>query len=42
MQDDKIVGQVNKVNAEFYHAFETLSIGMMCCVERHVKVTFYL
>jgi hypothetical protein len=28
-EDNEIVGEVNKVNAEFYHAFESLSIEMM-------------
>jgi hypothetical protein len=28
-EDDEIVGEVNKSNAEFYHAFESLSIEAM-------------
>ena len=28
-EDDEIVGEVIKVNSEFYHAFESLSIEMM-------------
>jgi hypothetical protein len=36
-EDDETVGEeVNKVNAEFYHAFESLSIEMM----RHKNNTF--
>src|SRR5919205_2166987 len=36
MQGDKIVREVNKVNNEFYHAFENLSIEMMERVWKHV------
>jgi ketosteroid isomerase-like protein len=28
-EDEEIIEEVNKVNAEFYHAFESLSIEMM-------------
>ena len=28
-EDDEIVGEVNKVNTKFYHAFESLSVEMM-------------
>jgi ketosteroid isomerase-like protein len=35
-EDDDIVGEeVNKVNAEFYHAFESLSIEMMDKLWKH-------
>jgi ketosteroid isomerase-like protein len=35
MQDNGIVEEVNKVNAEFYHAFESLSIEMMDRLWKH-------
>jgi hypothetical protein len=35
MQGDKIVREVNKVNNEFYHAFENLSIEMMDKLWKH-------
>ena len=35
MQSDKIVREVNKVNNEFYHAFENLSIEMMDKLWKH-------
>jgi SnoaL-like domain len=34
-ENDGIVGEVNKVNAEFYHAFESLSIEMMDKLWKH-------
>jgi ketosteroid isomerase-like protein len=34
-EDDEIVREVNKVNAEFYHAFESLSIEMMDKLWKH-------
>jgi ketosteroid isomerase-like protein len=33
--DDDIIGELNKVNAEFYHAFESLSIDMMDKLWKH-------
>jgi ketosteroid isomerase-like protein len=35
MQDNGIVEEVNKVNTEFYHAFESLSIEMMDRLWKH-------
>ena len=35
MQDDEIVDEVNKVNTEFYHAFESLSVEMMDRLWKH-------
>jgi ketosteroid isomerase-like protein len=35
MQYDEVVDEVNKVNAEFYHAFESLSIEMMDKLWKH-------
>jgi len=35
MQDDEIVEEVNKVNSEFYHAFESLSLEMMDRLWKH-------
>jgi ketosteroid isomerase-like protein len=34
-EDDEIVGEVIKVNSEFYHAFESLSIEMMDKLWKH-------
>jgi ketosteroid isomerase-like protein len=34
-EDDEIVGEVNKSNAEFYHAFESLSIEAMDKLWKH-------
>ena len=34
-EDDEIVREVNKVNSEFYHAFERLSIEMMDKLWKH-------
>jgi ketosteroid isomerase-like protein len=34
-EDDEIVGEVNKVNSEFYHAFESLSIETMDKLWKH-------
>ena len=34
-EDDEIVGEVNKANAEFYNAFESLSIEMMDKLWKH-------
>ena len=34
-EDDEIVREVNKVNAEFYHAFESLSIETMDKLWKH-------
>ena len=34
-EDDEIVGEVNKVNTEFYHAFESLSVEMMGRLWKH-------
>jgi hypothetical protein len=35
MEDNEIIGQVIKTNAEFYHAFESLSIDMMDKLWKH-------
>ena len=35
MQDDEIVDEVIKVNTEFYHAFESLSVEMMDRLWKH-------
>jgi ketosteroid isomerase-like protein len=35
MQDDEIVDEVSKVNTEFYHAFESLSVEMMDRLWKH-------
>ena len=35
MQDEGTVREVNKVNTEFYHAFESLSIEMMDKLWKH-------
>ena len=35
MQYDEVVDEVNKVNAEFYHAFESLSIEIMDKLWKH-------
>ncbi|MBV9667165.1 MAG: nuclear transport factor 2 family protein [Nitrososphaeraceae archaeon] len=35
MQDDEIIVEVNKVNTQFYHAFESLSIEMMDKLWKH-------
>jgi hypothetical protein len=35
MQDDDIVGEVHKVNTEFYHVFESLSVEMMDSLWKH-------
>jgi hypothetical protein len=34
-EDDENVGEVSKVNAEFYHAFESLSIETMDKLWKH-------
>jgi hypothetical protein len=34
-EDDEIVGEVNKSNAEFYHAFESLSMEAMDKLWKH-------
>jgi hypothetical protein len=34
-EDDEIIGEVNKSNAEFYHAFESLSIEAMDKLWKH-------
>ena len=34
-EDDENVGEVNKANSEFYHAFESLSIEMMDKLWKH-------
>jgi ketosteroid isomerase-like protein len=34
-EDDEIVGEVNKANAEFYNAFESLSIEIMDKLWKH-------
>ena len=35
MQDDEIVDEVNKVNTEFYHAFESLCVERMDRLWKH-------
>ena len=35
MQDDEIIVEVNKVNTQFYHAFESLSTEMMDKLWKH-------
>jgi hypothetical protein len=35
MQYDEVVDEVNKVNTEFYHAFESLSVEMMDRLWKH-------
>ena len=37
-EDDEIVGEVNKANAEFYNAFESLSIEIMDKLWKHDEV----
>ncbi len=35
MQKDKVIHEINKINAEFYHAFENLSIEKMDTLWKH-------
>ena len=35
MQKDEVINEVNKINTEFYHAFENLSIEKMDTLWKH-------